>query len=62
MKQTDLLKPTSNKIKNETNTADNILKTKKFMTLFPKNFPSKQETTRFKKGKNKASKYIRLIF
>lgn len=38
-----------------------MLKIKKFITLFPKNFPSRQETARFKKGKNKTSKYIELI-
>ena len=61
IKQTDLLKPTSKKIKNETITVRNILKIKKNNTRFPKNFPNRHEITRFKKGKNNGNKYIIVI-
>jgi hypothetical protein len=58
IKQTDLFKPTSKKIKNDDNTANSMLTIKKLFIFFPKNFPNKHETTRFRKGKNKGNKYI----
>jgi hypothetical protein len=35
-----------------------MLTIKKLFIFFPKNFPNKHETTRFRKGKNKGNKYI----
>jgi hypothetical protein len=61
IKQTDLFRPTSKKIKKEIIRAENILNIKKLKTFFPKNFPNKQEIARFKNGKNMGNRYI-LIF
>lgn len=53
MKQTDLLKPTSNKIKNETNTAANILKKKNLPLYFLKIFRVNKKQQDSKKAKIK---------